>query len=165
MKRAFFALLVTLSYGGFAHAQDAGQIQSVLEGAKQCIGCNLFQAPFGYKDLNDVDFENARLRQADLVAATLDGVNFNGANLSVANLAAIRAEDASFVGADLTDATLVGSWMGGADFTDAKLTGALLSGAYLETAKGLTTSNLANAYCDKATVFPKGLSLADCRQD
>ena len=168
MKRVKFALLAgvaTMLAPLAAHAQDASQIQSVIDGKKSCIGCNLFQASFGLADLTGRDFENARLRQADLSISTLDKANLKGANLSVANMFGVRAQNANLQNADLTDATLVGAWLGGADLTGAKLDGTLLSGAYLKTARGLTATSLSRAYCDDTTQLPAGLTSAQCRQN
>ena len=65
MKRALTAMVISAFAALPAFAQDQGQIQSVLDGAQKCIGCNLFQAEFGMQDLSGRNFENARLRQAN----------------------------------------------------------------------------------------------------
>ncbi len=153
---AFFALSAP------AFAQNAAQIEAVRDGAKACEGCNLFQAEFGLLDLSDRDLSGARLRQANLEVSTLDRTNLASANLSVANLYGARMTNANLKNANLRDATLVGVWFGGADLTGADLTGAVISGSYLTTAKGLTKDQLAGAYCDEYTEFPKGLDASMC---
>ena len=104
----------------------------------------------------------ARLRQANLALSTMNHARFDNANLSVANLFGGRFTGASFRQADLTRANLVGAYFGGADLTGATLTGATLSGAELQTARGLTQSQLNTACGDSSTRLPAGFTIPGC---
>jgi uncharacterized protein YjbI with pentapeptide repeats len=134
----------------------------IIDGAKSCAGCDLFQVDLSYKALDGRDLSGARLRQADLSLATLDNAKLRNANLSVANAFGARFAKTDFTNADLRDATLVGSWFGGAVMTGANLSGANLSGSYLFTAKGLTQAQLSAACGDEATQLPAGLTISLC---
>ena len=86
-------------------------VQTVKEMARNCPGCN---------------FEDADLRQADLIGANLKEANLSGADLSRANLRRANLE-----GADLRGATLLSTNLPGANLKDADLRGADLTGSNL----------------------------------
>lgn len=142
-------------------AQDAGQIAAVQNG-KSCQGCNLFQADFSDMNLPGLDLSGSRLRQANLALAQMNKVNFSKADLSIAYMFGGRFTGASFAGADLRKASLVGSYLHSADMTGALIEGAVFSGAEMETAKGLTQSQLDTACGDEFTLLPPGLSIPKC---
>jgi uncharacterized protein YjbI with pentapeptide repeats len=161
MKQLTATLLAAAVMTGPAFAQNASEIARVQAGGS-CPGCNLFQADLAYRDLPGVDVSGARLRQADLSLTTMNGADFSHSDLSVANLFGARFTGASFRGADLSRANAVGAYFGGADLSGARLDSANLSGAELDSARGLTQSQLSAACGDAATRLPEGLSVSPC---
>lgn len=161
MKRLALIAAGLLAATAPASAQNAGEIARVQSG-QSCTGCNLFQADLAYRDLPNVNVSGSRLRQADLSLSTMNGSNFSRADLSVANLFGGRFTGASFVGANLRDANMVGAYFGGANLSGADLSGAILSGAEMETARGLTQSQLDAACGDGDTRLPAGLRIPVC---
>ncbi|GGE35223.1 hypothetical protein GCM10011367_07060 [Marinicauda pacifica] len=161
MKQIFLSVIVAALLPAAASAQNAGQIASVQTG-QSCPGCNLFQADLAYTDLPGIDLSGSRLRQADLSLSTMNRARFDRANLSVANLFGARFTAASFRGADLSGANAVGAYFGSADMTGANLTGTNLSGAEMETARGLTQTQLSSACGDARTRLPASLSVPPC---
>jgi hypothetical protein len=99
---------VTGTASSVSHEEIAHTVKNM---AKDCPGCN---------------FEDADLRQADLVGANLKDANLSGADLSRANLRRANLE-----GADLTGATLLSTNLPGANLKDADLTGADFTGSNL----------------------------------
>ena len=162
MKHAIIALAAA-AFALPAMAQNAGEIEKVRQGGASCVGCNLFQADFSYREMPNVNLSNARLRQSDLTVAVLDGANLSGANLSITNAYGVRMTGANLSNADLTDAVLVGAYLGGVNLKGARLNGANLSGAYLVSARGLTQSQLNTACGDAATELPGGMTVPRCR--
>lgn len=162
------AAIGLMSLSAFAQTPDQNEVarnaaaKRLVDGAKACVKCDLFQVDLSYKELEGRDLTGSRLRQADLSLATFDGSKLSGANLSVSNAFGARFAKADFSGANLADATLVGSWFGGATMTGADLQGANLSGSYLFTAKGLTQDQLNKACGDEAITLPKGLTIPLC---
>lgn len=144
-----------------ASAQNASQIASVQSG-HSCAGCNLFQANLSYHDLPMLDLSGSRLRQADLSLSTMNNVNFEASDLSITNLFGARFTGANFHDANLSRAIMVGAYFGGANFAGANLSGAIISGAELDSARGLTQSQLNMACGDAATTLPHGLSVPSC---
>lgn len=143
-------------------AARAARARDVVNGQKACVGCDLFQVDFSYKDIGKRDLSGSRLRQSDMSLATADAARFAGANMSVVNAFGARFEDADLSGVDFEDATLVGAWFGGAMLGGANLSKANLSGAYLVTARGLTQAQLNTACGDATTELPKGLTIPKC---
>lgn len=174
MKRAaLIACLIALTGTAFAEAPSAtgGPIVSQAErdaiaarvrAGASCARCDLFQIDLAYQSIAGRDFSGARIRQADLSLATADRARFRGANLSLANLFGARLSGADFTDANLEGATLVGAYLGGARMSGAALTGANLSGAELESAQGLSQSQLNTACGDATTTLPAGLTIPAC---
>ncbi len=165
MKR--IALLIAL-IGGFitaapALAQNQTQIQGVLNGNKTCVGCNLFQAPFGYMELQDANFTGARLTQATLTVTILTRAHLSGANLAHADMFGTVLTNADLSGADLTRTNLSGSWLLGANLSGATLSETVLVGARMETTQGLTQAMLNRACGDATTRLPRGLTIPNCQ--
>lgn len=174
MKRAaLFACLFALTTPAFAQTpiSTAGPVTNQEErdgvaervrGGASCAGCDLFQINLAYQNLAGRDFSGSRIRQADLTVATADRADFHGANLSLANLFGARLTGADLRNANLEGASLVGAYLGGAQFDGAALDGANLSGAEMETARGLSQSQLNTACGDAKTRLPAGLSVRTC---
>lgn len=146
-----------------SEAQRAVTVQSVQQGRRACVSCDLFQARFSYLNLSGRNFAGARLRQADLDVATLDRARLTGADLSVANAFGARFTGANLTGANLESGNFVGAYFGGATFTRARLSGAVFAGADLSGARGLTQAQLNAACGDDATLLPRGLTIPACR--
>jgi uncharacterized protein YjbI with pentapeptide repeats len=162
MKHLMIAVLAGVAAVQPAAAQNPTQIKAVKDGARACVGCNLFQADFAYLDVSGRDLAKARLRQADLTVITADRTNFDGADLSIANAFGARFEGASLRNANLETGAFVGAFFGGANFAGASLTGANFSGAELADARGLTRDQLATACGDGATTLPAGFTIPSC---
>lgn len=156
----FFATMSTINA---AFAQNQSQIDTVLNGSKNCPGCNLFQAPFAYMELQDANFAGARLIQASFTVTILTRANLAGADLSHADMFGVVLTRANLTGTNFTDANLTGSWLLNANMYGADLSGTVLSGARMETAGGLTQSQLNQACGDEATSLPRGLTIPRCR--
>ncbi len=161
MKR-FVIIIAALLWALPATAQNQQQIQSVLDGGRSCSGCNLFQAPFGYMALADADFSGARLIQASFTVSTMARINLSGANLSHADMFGTTITNGNLSGANLTGTNMTGSWLLGANLSGATMSGTVLSGARMETATGLSQSQLNNACGDASTSLPSGLTIPRC---
>jgi len=164
MKRfALFTILATLIAASPALAQNQSQIQGVLNGNANCPGCNLFQAPFSYMELRDANFSGARLTQATMTVTVLTRANLSGATLSHADMFGTVLTSANLSNATMTNTNLTGAWLLGANLSGANMEGAIFSGARLETAHGLTQSQLNRACGDGATTLPPGMSIPHCQ--
>jgi len=91
--------------------------------------------------LQQADFREAQLENANLYLTDLAGASFKGANLTGANLAG-----ANLIGADLRDAIFTGANMLVAD-----LNGAILNGAHLHGARNLTSEQFNSAIYNHET--------------
>ena len=163
MKRFGWIAVVLSLLAGPALAQNQSQIQGVLNGSKNCPGCNLFQAPFSYKELQDANFAGARLTQADMTVTVLTRANLAGANLAHANMFGTTITNGNLSNADLTNTNLSGSWLLGANLSGATMSGTVLSGARMETTRGLSQSMLNRACGDSETQLPPGLTIPHCQ--
>lgn len=161
MKPLPLALLGLVLLATPALAQNAGQIGRARAGAS-CPGCNLFQADFGGAELKGRNFARARLRQADLSMSVMNRTSFAGGDLRDINAYAAVFSGANFSGANLTNASFVGAYLQGASFRGAILSGTNFSGAEMNTATGLTQTQLNHACGDGSTALPRGLSLPAC---
>jgi uncharacterized protein YjbI with pentapeptide repeats len=115
-----------------------------------------------FVDLTDADLTEAYLLYANLAGATLTDAFLTDANLSNADLTdayLFRADltDAYLFRADLTDAYLTDAYLTGADLTDAYLTDADLTNADLQSAIGLTQSQVDDAIGNPLTQLPDDL--------
>lgn len=163
IRFGLIAVIMGLMATAPALAQNQTQIQGVLNGNKTCTGCNLFQAPFGYMELQDANFAGARLTQATMTVTILTRANLSGANLAHADMFGTVLTNANLSGADLTRTNLSGSWLLGANLSGANLTETVLVGARMETSQGLTQSMLNRACGDDTTRLPRGLTIPNCR--
>ncbi len=165
MRRfAWSVALIGLLIGAApALAQNQSQIDGVLNGAKSCAGCNLFQAPFAYIDLRDANFSGARLIQASFTVTILTRANLYGANLSHADMFGTVLTNANLGNTNLTRTNLAGSWLLGANLGGADLSETVFSGARMETTYGLTQSQLNHACGDADTQLPPGLTIPRCQ--
>jgi len=125
-------------------------------------------------DLSATDLRGADLKDANLQGADLGGANLQGAKLWKANLQEANLWGANLQGADLMDANLQVATLCCTNLQMAKLYGvnlhwADLFGANLQGAdfrgppglnlvKGLTSEQVAKAFWDKTTKWPKGFS-------
>jgi uncharacterized protein YjbI with pentapeptide repeats len=112
---------------------------------------------FGGLDLADVNFQDARLRQAVFHGGNLRRANLRGADLTGADL-----RRAVLDGADLSGARLQGAKLGSASLTDVDLRGANLHGANLIGARFQAT-NLEGANLSDCLIY--GVSAWDVRLD
>ncbi|MCF8056665.1 MAG: pentapeptide repeat-containing protein [Desulfocapsa sp.] len=111
--------------------------QTVKDLAKNCPGCNFEDADLRNADLiganlKDANLSGANLSRANLRRANLEGANLKGATLLSTNLPGANLKDADFTGADLTGSNLIH-----ADFTGADLDNIILKNTLQEGTKGL----------------------------
>ena len=156
-------LVISIVWALPGSAQNQGQIQGVLNGDRNCPGCNLFQAPFAYMDLRDANFAGARMTQAEMTVTVFSRANFSNANLAHANMFGTVLTNANLSNADLTNTNLTGSWLQGANLSGANMSGTVLSGARMTSAQRLTQSQLNRACGDQTTELPPGLTLPRCQ--
>jgi len=117
-----------------ALAVDQAKFDSLRNGAKACVWCDLSGAKLAKFKLTGVDLSGANLTGADLSGADLRNVNFTGADLT-----GVSVSGADFSGANLA----------GADIDQVDFSAAIMKDAMLETAN-----------CDWATKLPAGSGLA-----
>jgi len=139
-----------------AHLEKADVIGADLRGAFLRV------AHLKKADVIGADLSGAHLRCADLTGADLSGADLTGADLPGADLSGAHLNRVDLAGADLSRADLKGADLTGAigsigaDLSGADLGGADLSGADLTGAKGITPSQLNDAFGDKNTQLPDG---------
>jgi hypothetical protein len=169
----------SISHGGVGPLRQ--DIQAILDViTKQREGVHIFNS--SKIDLNGANLSGANLRRAYLVSANLSEANLSGANFIGADLEAdLRGADlrgahlsygklfdAILRGADLRGVDLVGSDLRGANLDradlreanlgDAKLSQAGLFGADLREARNLTQQQIQEAFGNKFTKLPIGLT-------
>ncbi len=110
---------------------------SVKSMAKDCPGCNFEDADLRQANLIGANLKDANLRGADLSRANLRRANLEGADLRGATLLSTNLPGANLKDADLTGADLTGSNLIQADFTGADLDNVILDSTLQEGAKGL----------------------------
>src|SRR5690349_15499234 len=108
---------------------------------------------FGIAQGGPVDLSQADLSRAALEHATLIGADLTEAYLLQANLAHAR-----LAGADLSGANLSNACLDHADLKEAQLAEATLCGASLKGARNLTQAQIDQAYGDRETRLPAGLT-------
>ncbi len=106
-----------------------------------------------------LQFERARLMEAELQGAYLQNANLREANLQRANLRETNLQGADMVLANLREADLQGANLQNTNFQGADLRGASLHGVKLEEVKNLEEVKMKGAIYDKETTFPKGFDL------
>jgi DnaJ-domain-containing protein 1 len=111
------------------------------------------QRQFGVAQGGPIDLSQADLCRAALEHATLIGADLTGAYLLQANLAHARLAGANLSGANLSNARLEHADLKGTQLAEATLCGASLKGA-----RNLTQAQIDQAYGDKDTRLPAGLS-------
>jgi len=153
-SRLLNAYLETVNFSG-ANLRGAlfAQVNAELP-----LGSALVDLPTSF----NLNFANADLRDARLLASDLSGSIFTGANLAGVRLFETILIDSRFVGANLAGGVLVGADLTGVDFSGADLSGANLSGAILEGAN-LSGANLRNALLFEAVLTGANLNQTDFR--
>ena len=111
------------------------------------------QRQFGVAQGGPIDLSQADLTRAALEHATLIDADLTGAYLLQANLAHARLSGANLSGANLSNARL-----DHADLKETQLAEATLCGASLRGARNLTQTQIDQAYGDKDTRLPAGLT-------
>lgn len=137
--------------------------RSLIDGAKACTGCDVFQTDLSYQELTDRDLSGARIRQADLSLSTFDRTKFTGADMPIVNAFSVRADVADFTNVNFEDVVLVGGWFGRSNFAGAKFGNANLSGSDFTGAKGMSQSQLDTACGDAGTKLLTGLTIVPCK--
>jgi hypothetical protein len=110
------------------------------------------------KNLQNTNFEVARLIEADLMGGNFTSSNFSGADLRGANLQDAILVNATFCGTNLEEVDLMWSISKCADFSGANLSGSYLNGADLREARGLVLEQIAVALMDEETQLPDYLN-------
>ncbi len=128
-------LPVAASTGSGASQEEIAH--TVKSMAKDCPGCNFEDADLRQADLIGANLKDANLQGADLSRANLRRANLEGADLRGATLLSTNLPGANLKDADLTGADLTGSNLIQADFTDAALDNIILDNTLQEGAKGL----------------------------
>jgi hypothetical protein len=126
--------VVSATGPGASHEEIAHTVRSM---AKNCPGCNFEDADLRQADLIGANLKDANLRGADLSRANLRRANLEGADLRGATLLSTNLPGANLKEADLTGADLTGSNLIQADFTDATLDNVIMDNTLQEGVKGL----------------------------
>ncbi len=105
--------------------------------AQNCPGCNFEDADLRNANLIGANLKKANLKGADLSRANLRRANLEGANLAGAVLLSTNLPGANLKDADLSGADLTGSNLIQTDFTGADLDGTILDNTLQEGTKGL----------------------------
>jgi uncharacterized protein YjbI with pentapeptide repeats len=145
-----------------AHLEGAFLWGTHLEGAG-LDDAHLEEARLDDAHLEGARLEDAHLEGASLVAAHLERARLEDAHLERACLIQAHLEGAILVAAHLEGALLVAAHLERANFSEAHLEGADLATAHLEgadlaTAKGLTPDQISQAFGDRETILPQGLT-------
>jgi uncharacterized protein YjbI with pentapeptide repeats len=109
-------------------------------------------------NLENTQFRNVRLIEADLMGGNFSYSDFSGADLRGANLQDANLSNAIFCGANLEEVDLMWANSKNADFSGANLKGSYLNGADLRGAKGLLLEQVAVALMDEETLLPDYLN-------
>jgi len=118
---------------------------------------NLEKSFFYKANLQGAYISHTNLQGAWLIGANLQGAIVIGANAQMAGLSESNLQVADLGGANLQGAGLNGANLQGADLRGADLTGPIY---FIRNwvAKGLTAEQVAGAYWDWTTKWPKGFS-------
>ncbi len=109
--------------------------------------------------LRDIDFSDMVFHHVDFSGADLFGTNFSDAILFDADLSGAKLSNTNFSGAHLGSTKFSGVNLISANFSGANLDNTDLSGANLNNAKGFTQKQIDQAFGDKDTILPMGLTL------
>lgn len=126
---------------------------------------DLSQADIRGYQLQKINLENANLKEVKLQHSNLTGANLENANLNKAKLLETNLQSANLKNANLSGAGLLESNLQYADLDGAKLNGAQfneetlfnqtnLKGAQLESATGLSSSQITLCLTDSHTQLP-----------
>lgn len=89
------------------------------------------KTPYYRGDLRECNFQNAYLKDANLIGMDFQSANLRGANLQGSNLKGVNLQVADLSGADLSGADLEYAYLYRANLTGANLTGANFYNSHL----------------------------------
>lgn len=107
----------------------------------KCV--TILKCQFSY--LVGADYSLLKLEFTDFSVANLQGAKFVRTNLKQSTLIRADLSNTDFTGANLTSANFTGANVDGANFTNANFTSTIICGLDLETAIGVTQTQLNDA--------------------